>query len=83
MSCRSYNSRNSARTVAAGLASAMFMLATAPSGVAQVFRDVPWDAPAENGISVRAQIDVMFQPDGDGPVVLMQNAFETGALMSI
>lgn len=79
MSCKSYNSRNSTRTVAAGLASAMFMLAAAPSAVAQVFRDVPWDAPAENGISVRAQIDVMFQPDGGGPVVLMQNAFETGA----
>lgn len=78
MSCRPNNSRNAARAVAASLASSVLLLA-APSAAAQVFRDVPWDAPAENGISVRAQIDVMFQPDGGGPVVLMQNAFQTGA----
>lgn len=79
MSCRPYNSRSSARTVAASLASSMFLLAAAPSAAAQVFRDVPWDTPAESGISLRAQVDVMFQPDGGEKVVLMQNAFQTGA----
>jgi hypothetical protein len=57
----------------------MFLLAAAPAASAQVFRDVPWDAPAENGISVRAQVDVMFQTDAGEKVVLMTNAFQTGA----
>ena len=79
MSCRPSNFRNSARTAVASLASSVLLFAAAPSAAAQVFRDVPWDAPAESGISLRAQIDVMFQPDDGGQVVLMQNAFQTGA----
>ena len=71
--------RISGRTFAASLASGMLLLATAPSASAQIFRDVPWDAPEENGISVRAQVDVMFQTEGGGQMVLMTNAFQTGA----
>lgn len=79
MSSKPYTSRIPARTFVASLASGMLLFAAAPSASAQVFRDVPWDAPAENGISVRAQVDVMFQPDNGGQVVLMINAFQTGA----
>ena len=79
MSSKPYASRIPARTFVASLASGMLLFAVAPSASAQVFRDVPWDAPAENGISVRAQVDVMFQPDNGGQVVLMTNAFQTGA----
>lgn len=71
--------RMPARTLAVSLASGMLLLAAAPSASAQVFRDVPWDMPAENGISVRAQVDVTFRPEGGGQVVLMTNAFQTGA----
>lgn len=80
MSRRPSPVRNPARRLAAGLASGAVLLASAPAASAQVFRDVPWDQPtSENGISMRAQIDVVFQPVDGGPVVLMQNGFTTGA----
>lgn len=81
MSRRSRFIRSSAYGLAAGLASGVVLFTSAPPAMAQeAFRDVPWDVPAsENGISLRAQVDVMFQPEEGGPVVLMQNAFATGA----
>lgn len=79
MLSKPYASRIPARAFAASLASGVLLFAAAPSASAQVFRDVPWDQPAENGISVRAQVDVMFQTNAGDQMVLMTNAFQTGA----
>jgi len=68
------------RSLAAGLASGAVMAATAPMASAQDLPDARWgQATPGGGISVRAQIDVMYQPPDGGPVVLMQKAVETGA----
>lgn len=69
-----------ARRFAVSLASGALVLCAGKAASAQTYEAIPWgETAAQNGIALRAQVDVMFQPDGDGPVVLMQNAFETGA----
>lgn len=66
-------------SLAAGLASGAVLAASAPLASAQETPDAQWgDARPGGGISVRAQVDVLFQPPDGGPAVLMQNAFETG-----
>ena len=68
------------RALAAGLASGAVFAALAPLAGAQEAPEGQWGgALAGGGVSVRAQIDVLFQPPDGGPAVLMQNAFETGA----
>ena len=68
------------RALAAGLASGVVLAATAPLASAQEAPGAQWgEAAPGGGISVRAQIDVMYQPPDGGPAVLMQNAFQTGA----
>ena len=79
MLSKPYSSRMPARVFAASLASGVLLFVAAPSASAQVFRDVPWEQLSENGISVRAQVDVMFQTDAGEQVVLMTNAFQAGA----
>lgn len=68
------------RSLAAGLASGAVLAALAPLASAQEAPGAQWgETTPGGGISVRAQIDVMYQPPDGGPAVLMQNAFQTGA----
>lgn len=66
------------RSLAAGVVSGVALFGAAPAS-AQDSPAAPWSQTTPTGgISVRAQVDVMFQPPEGGPVVLMQKAFETG-----
>lgn len=72
--------RRSASRFAAGVVSGVALFAATPSASAQILRDAPGGFQAsENGISVRAQVDVMFQKEDGGPTVLVQDSFITGA----
>jgi hypothetical protein len=93
MTARSNRRLPMVRTLAMGLASGAVLAGVLPEAWAQQSTDptmrfelvppedfTPADpAPVTSAISVRAQVDVMFEHGGDGSFVLIQNAFETGA----
>lgn len=66
--------RGAALALASGLA-----LAASPSVSAQEYELVPPEgfAPAEQGISARVQVDVIYTPPGATAPILIQRAFET------
>jgi hypothetical protein len=64
---------------AAGLAfAAAAIFLGSPHAAAQLPYDFPSGAPPiESGISIRAQVDLMFQPAFADSITVMQNSFET------
>ena len=67
------------RRIITGFASGMALQAALPMASAQEYELVPpaESKAAERGISVRAQIDVLYTPLGGGAPVLVQKAIET------
>ena len=64
------------------LASGVALHVTAPAAQAQEYELVPQDPGmvVETGISMRAQIDVLYTPEGSSQPILVQRAFETSAV---
>lgn len=71
--------RKRMRRALAGVASGMALQAVLPAASAQEYELVPpyENNTPESGITVRAQIDVMYTPLGGGAPVLVQKAIET------
>jgi hypothetical protein len=69
------------RQLITGIASGVALTAALPAISAQDYELVPpsTDAAAQRGITVRAQVDVLFTPPGASAPILVQKAFETRA----